>query len=130
MNRFASMTLRARIIFAAVAVVVGAFMWAWLASTILVLGTGLIRVYPRPSPLQWFEYFPYRDQNPRLHWWLITSAVLGLVAILPALGRLAWELFVRPGILAQRSLYGDTTWASGEQMEKAGLVRRLRLWRN
>jgi len=122
MGRIGPLPLWGRLALLAGALVLAGAVWTLAASLVLLLGTGLFRFYPHPST-QWFLYFPYRNENARLGWWITTSAGIATLAVLPALARVVWDLFLRRLLqpAAQRKpLYGETEWASPSTAKRAG----------
>jgi hypothetical protein len=126
MGRIASLPLWVRCGLLLTALIPAGAVWVVVASFTLLWGTGLFRFYAHPT-IQWIWYFPYRHENARLDWWITVSAIVATIAVVPALCRVLWELFVRALFISRRQLqplYGETSWASPNEMRQAGFSLR------
>ena len=135
MRRLASLPFWTRLSIMGVVALLCAGFWLLAASWILLIGTGLVRVYHYVSPTMWLVYWPHRAENARLDWWLTASALVAPVPTLLILARFLWELFLRDYVsdslgkpIGKRPLYGETSFATQEDMQGGGfeLKRRLR----
>jgi hypothetical protein len=108
----------------ALAVPVVACGWIASASAIYLAGTGKMDLFRFPFT-QWLEAAPWWRLNWIMTLWVgLSAGVPTLVLLLCMFGlvRHAWRNRGKP-----KSVYGDTGWATPQQMETGGLRLRDRL---
>ena len=123
MREFAEWPLPAKGLAALVGAAVLAALWSVLASSVFLLGTGLIRDHHGVPILEWWRYWSfYGFAQPVVGLWLEIAA--GVATGLPLLLLLARTL--RAGRTASvRELHGATRWATRRELRRTGFFARF-----
>lgn len=123
MREFADWPLPAKGLAALMGAAVLAALWSVLASSVFLLGTGLIRDQHGVPIAEWYRYWSfYGFTNPVVGLWLKIAA--GVATGLPLLLLLARIL--RAGNAASvRELHGATRWATRRELARSGFFARF-----
>jgi type IV secretory pathway TraG/TraD family ATPase VirD4 len=113
--------MRVRITIGAISIVAAIGVWTILASRLFVWMGGLSAYFPSP----WVTWWRYARQ-PRIDGsTLVYLIASGIVAAIPILLTVAALLYGAVKISSRRSrrpsLYGETAWASPEEMVEGGM---------
>lgn len=98
--------------------------WTAAASYLFIdlMGHSLRQYYPRSdieSYTVWWDYFTTDGQPKRVHLWLTVS---GVAAALPFAAVIVRQIIDHVGTRVRQSLYGQSGFASTEDMTNRGIV--------